>query len=945
MRLSCSRVTISDGTFSEIQIGCKMTRKPEHSDLPKQPDKELHALFEKITGENPGSVDQAVQGARQALKIIERVRDQQHADTARTSNTANESQPQGNNDAFQWDVELPENIGRFKIKELIGQGGFGIVLRATDPNLDRDVALKIPRPDSFATPESLKRFAREGKAAAALAHPNIVPLFESGQFGQFFCLASEYVEGVTLDEWRKEKGVLPFKQMAEICRCIAEAVAHAHQRGIIHRDIKPANVLVSTNASAPLSDRIKITDFGLAKYCNEDSLQTRTGSLVGTPSFMSTEQAKQQSATEASDVYSIGAVLYWLLTGKPPFSRPSIIETLQSITNDTATEPRILANEVPADLNAICMKCLEKEPERRYAGAFELANDLDHWLRDEPVVARRPSWLERNWRWIKQNQLPAILLATLFFGIIGTSLGLIRAQSAETAARIAESNARDAEKQAMFQADSAEEVASFLVDIFKVAGTDNPNRKNNRTAKDITADELLIGGAKKVRTELKGQPLVQARMMETIGQVSSTLGMYDEAESLLRESLQIRRKLLSPDDLTMASTHKRLGTVLRQLDRNNEAIQEINNAIAIYELDIATNFNPLAKALNELGLLQIPNDATSAKASLQRARDLITTYKGAEDASLWQLDANIASLDYRAGNYEKARDSFERSLDGGKRILGENHPRLGAILGNLAHVYRKLGDNRRALDLQQQDVVLLRKNLGNEHPQLGIALMGLATSEKRIGRIDDALKHGLEAANITSTKLPNSHAYIFTAHNNYAETLSRNNDYEEARQQIELARKSLTNRSDANAQFNELSSLILLSRVERLDGNNELALSLIDDALVNEKIQENPSLLCDALFGRARVLAAMNSDEKDTAFAKAQSSVQQSSISPKSHAYQIARFNALSNDVEGAIAKLEEAYSLGFRDYVVLNDPDFHAINDDARFLDLKNRLKDASNQ
>lgn len=247
----------------------------------------------------------------------------------------------------------------------------------------------------------VSRFRREAEAAAALRHPGIVPVYEVGEVdGQSF-FAMEYVEGPSLARIISELGARSseFARMARWIKGIAEAIGHAHAHGIVHRDLKPANILIE------LDDRVRIADFGLAKRLDEVSDLTLTGQVLGSPDYLAPEQAagKHAAARPASDIYSTGAILYELLTGRPPFRSSSVQDTLLRIRDAEPVAPRLLNGSVPRDLEVICLKCLEKDPARRYATAGELAAELDRFLKSEPIHARPVGPADKVWRWCRRN--------------------------------------------------------------------------------------------------------------------------------------------------------------------------------------------------------------------------------------------------------------------------------------------------------------------------------------------------------------------------------------------------------------------------------------------------------------------------------------------------------------------------------------------------------------
>ena len=309
-------------------------------------------------------------------------------------------------------------IGRFEIRRQIGQGGFGIVFLADDPNLGRQVAVKAPRIEAIATPELRDRFLKEGRAMASLAHPAIVPVFEASSADGICYIASQYIPGESLAA-HLQKSRCSVDDSVKIVLRLSEAMEHAHQRGVLHRDIKPTNILVDRDDTLSLSERTMLTDFGLAKDMNEDGSQTKAGDLIGTPSYMSPEQIQGViNAGPASDVYSLGAVLYELLVGQPSFVGESLIETLDQVRQDPVKPPSKLTKNLSRDLDAICLKCLEKRPELRYRSCFELSSDLSRFLRREPVAARRIGRSTKLLRWYARNKMLGTALAVTFLSLI-----------------------------------------------------------------------------------------------------------------------------------------------------------------------------------------------------------------------------------------------------------------------------------------------------------------------------------------------------------------------------------------------------------------------------------------------------------------------------------------------------------------------------------------------
>lgn len=319
---------------------------------------------------------------------------------------------------------VPMQIGRFEILEQLGVGGFGVVFRAHDPMMRRDVAIKIPRPELLGSPEAIERFEYEAAAVAQLEHPNIVPVFDSDCDGVLPYIVMPYIPGKTLARWRAEEREVSPRMAAEIVRQLARGIAHAHARGVLHRDVKPGNVLLAARESTAAGDEPsfvpRLTDFGLAKCTDVDQQITRTGTVIGTICYMSPEQAEGRSEeiTARSDVYGLGAVLYELLTGAPPFRGTNHLQTMQNILRDDPPSLRTASLKIPVDLEVICLKCLEKAPANRYPSAGALADDLQKFLASEPISARPNSVVTRCKKWCRRHPVPTTVMGSVALGLI-----------------------------------------------------------------------------------------------------------------------------------------------------------------------------------------------------------------------------------------------------------------------------------------------------------------------------------------------------------------------------------------------------------------------------------------------------------------------------------------------------------------------------------------------
>jgi WD40 repeat protein len=322
-------------------------------------------------------------------------------------------------------------LGRFEILRELGRGGFGVVFLAHDPELRREVALKVPRADALVTAELRARFRLEAQAAAGLEHPNIVAVYEAGEVGAVCYIAAAYCPGITLAQWLRQRSEPPpCCDAAALVAALADALQHAHSRGVLHRDLKPANVLLQSAKPqaadvAPLTThQPKITDFGLARILAEGEEHTRSGVIVGTPGYMAPEQAagKNRAVSTAADVYALGVILYELLTGRVPFQGATALEVLRQVEAAEPPRPRSLRPAVPRDLETVCLKCLQKEPERRYASAAALADDLRRFLAGEPVQARPVGRLHRTWRWCRRNPALATITGLAVIALVAVAV-------------------------------------------------------------------------------------------------------------------------------------------------------------------------------------------------------------------------------------------------------------------------------------------------------------------------------------------------------------------------------------------------------------------------------------------------------------------------------------------------------------------------------------------
>ena len=425
-------------------------------------------------------------------------------------------------------------------------------------------------------PDDVKRFLLEAEAAAHLDHPNIVPIYEVGQHEGYHFFSMKLIEGNNLAEQIDELVTQP-KRAVALMLVVSRAIHAAHQRGFLHRDIKPSNILVD------YEDQPHITDFGIAKRIEEGATLTQSGQILGTPSYMSPEQARgeNKTLTTAADVYSLGAILYELITGQPPFQSPAPMATLLKVTNCEPERPRSVQPNVDRDLETITLKCLEKDPTRRYGSAEALAEDLQRWLNKEPITARQMTPWGKVWRAAKQNPTLTGMSALLVFVLLlaattgpyfawsyrqmalNESDAATRARKQRNQAQANLQRAKQAEAAATDAKEAAEANATFLIGLFKEADpfglggrTFGVLRKTNPDALTILArGEAFL----KNDASLRDRPLVRAALLDTIGNVYVNLGYIQKAEPLLLEALALRKKQLPAHHADLATSVHNLG--------------------------------------------------------------------------------------------------------------------------------------------------------------------------------------------------------------------------------------------------------------------------------------------------------------------------------------------------------------------------------------------------
>ncbi len=450
-------------------------------------------------------------------------------------------------------VPLP-HIPHMKDIEMIGTGGMAVVYRAKQPDLGRTVAIKMLNLKHGHDSVAAVRLQSEAAAMAQLRHPGITQVFEYGSYDNSPYIVMEYLDGGTLADLIK-KHQLPTRWVARTVETVARAVQHAHDRAIIHRDLKPSNILL-TREGQP-----KVSDFGVAKLMKLDLQLTQTNQFMGTPQYTSPEQLKPAGTiTTLVDIYSLGVILYEALTGQPPHKGTTTGEVVYKVLHTEPIKPRRLRPEIPRDLETICMKCLDKDPEKRYHTAEALADDLQAFLEKMPITARPVSVTERVWKWCRRHPVSAALLGWLVtLLLVGSTIAFqfaywafdesTRANQAETLISLERNKALQAKKRAEEQYEIVKKTNNFLqVDLLQRIGN---RAKTPSSDSSFSMLQALDEATARIGNRFSNEPLVEASIRQILGESYYHLGHTDQAIGQLEKALQIRRSVenLAIDDV------------------------------------------------------------------------------------------------------------------------------------------------------------------------------------------------------------------------------------------------------------------------------------------------------------------------------------------------------------------------------------------------------------
>jgi tetratricopeptide (TPR) repeat protein len=651
----------------------------------------------------------------------------------------------------------------------------GLVYEAEQERPQRRVAVKIVRPG--VVPEAvLRRFEREYEFLGRLQHPGIAQIYQAGvaetPYGPQPYFAMELVKGRRLDEYVRATNP-PLRERLLLVASIADAVQHAHERGIIHRDLKPANILVNASGEP------KVLDFGIARAARDAGHTggpTAAGEVLGTLRYMSPEQIAGDPAAldTRTDVYSLGVLLYEVLAGRLPYDldRTSLGDVLRTIREEEPLRLRLAAPAVPADVETIVEKALEKDKERRYHAVSELADDLRRFLRDEPITARPASAAYQVRKFARRHKAIVagvlVSLLVLIAGVVTTSWQAVRARRAELAAQ---ARAQDAETERA----KAEAATSFLTQMLTAV---DPAQARGR---DVSVREALDAAAAKIDAgAMAAQPAVEIAVRNAIGTTYGSLGLFEPAERQLRASVAAETRA-GAGPLVRADTQSRLVAVLYPAGKLAEATEAARESLALRRASLDRTHVDVAESLDDLGaMLMASGDTAGAEPLMRESLAIRRARLPAGDPKLAVGLNNLGYLLWRKGSLADAEAMYREALSIDRRALGDEHPEIPLKMLNLAVLLRDRGRSAEAEVLATQSLAIRRRILGPRHPVISNTLDVLAGALEDRGENSQAEAHMREALSIARDAYGDVHRETVRLQNNLGWLLWKMGRYTEA---------------------------------------------------------------------------------------------------------------------------------------------------------------------
>jgi serine/threonine protein kinase len=785
-----------------------------------------------------------VQQAAQAIHFLSDVRA-----AMRQIEIGNEAEAQSS------PADMPAKLAGYRIIRTLGRGGFAEVFLAHDDVLDRPAALKIPLIFGGHDDYFRRRFEKEGRAAAMLAHPQIVPVYEYGSVGPLSYIAYAWVDGENLEHWKSNTRAQSdssglsrdqqIREAAEIVAALATAIEHAHQRGVIHRDLKPSNILVDNapcTKGLQIKDRLRITDFGLAfQWGHKDGRLTTVGTTLGTPAYMSPEQAVDSSSVNhTTDIWALGIMLVELLTGRSPFDRGTPRETLEAVKQDELPSLRKIDGAIPRDLEAICQKCLQKLPSDRYGSALALANDLNAWLRNESVQARPVSSITRLRRWTSRNPVVATSLAVTFVSLaLATSITTWKWRDAERNLN----KAVNEHSRANTNLTGLTDVVDNVLDYWTESGSpDELTQQQKAVLTQILDTERSLLAANQGHTALN---LSTLKSFRRVAELQAKLGQYQESIQSCNDGMQLM--LVNTTQPTPAHfVHDKVklmllkGEDLFNLDKPDEAIEVAKEIQKLLSEEIPLNSDPqltlyMARAQTLAGRSWLHRgDAGRAEKQLELALKLLESKDNTKPDVDWQIQIATSSTALAGAQFQQTRylDSYESakkslailtelhqqqegSANNGRK-LAETHiqaARILAVIHSWPVVIEHLQKAQLILELSLKGEVQL-PSMVNLYRQSLVAHAEALFNTKRVDEASKKLEQCLSgsvpfsgqslSANITQVRALALAARIRDATKD-VEAARRN-----ARESAELAEQALSKHSmNTSAQVARLAALSL----------------------------------------------------------------------------------------------------------------------------------------
>ncbi len=796
-------------------------------------------------------------------------------------------------------------IGRYQLVRRLGQGGMGEVWLAEQKvPVRRRVALKLIA-GGLNTREAIARFDSERQALALMDHSAIAKVFDAGatpEGAPYFVM--EYVAGIAITEFC-DKHRLSTRERLDLFIQVCEGVQHAHQKAIIHRDLKPSNILVTEVDGKPAP---KIIDFGVAKALTQKlsdaTMFTRAGAMVGTPEYMSPEQASSsgEDIDTRTDVYSLGIIFYELLAGAPPIvlskvaleeflrrlreeepAKPSTKISTQNAATSTDvarkrhTDPQALARQLRGELDSIALKALEKERSRRYASASEFAADVKRYLNNEPVLAVPPSIAYRAGKFARRHR--AALTTACAFALVLIVASIVSIRQSLRANR---------------EAAASERVTDFMTQMFKVS---DPGQARGNS---ITAREILDKASKDIDIGLANDPQLQSRMMNVMGTVYDNLGLFAQAEPLLRHALETRRQTLGNRNKDTLQSMYQLAEVLTWEGKTAEAEKLCRESYDGRKIVLGPENRDTLISMTWLPwILFIEGHYPEAEKLDRDAIEIARRALGPQDKVTLSAMSRLGAVLSEEGKYPEAESLLQEVVEARRQTLGPEHPDTLGSTSNLANLLKRENKYAEAEKLDADALPIFQRVFGPENPKTLIATENLAIDVKDQGRYAEAEKLERPAVEMEIRKFGIDNRSTLIAISNLAETLTKEGQYPEAekllRQAIDAKRRTMG--PDHPSVLTSMDSLGNVLKKEK-------------------RYAEAEKTYREVLDDRTRVLGVANPYTSDSAYGLACVLALEGKRDDAITNLQFAADHALSTDERKGLA----------------NDPDLAALHADPRF-------------